>query len=123
MRAGNLRGAAYARLRAMLVGLIPVNGDWNAHGPMQQAEAFWQVARRLPPNEPIPPTLWLQVLDRDHPTLVFRSPQEGPHGLPRSFPGPNLVFRPGHRAQTLTVSAVSSRGDGGIRCFTTSGGN
>jgi len=118
--AGDVRGAAHTRLRAMLAMLIEDQGDGNAHGPMTEAEAFWEIARRLPAGEPLPPTLWLQVLDRDHPERNFPDPEAGPHGLPRSFPGPRLVVRPGHRARALTVSALMETpgGGGGVRCFT-----
>lgn len=121
--AGNLRGAAETRLRAMLAMLIGEKGDWNAHGASSQAEAFWKIVRRLPITEPLPPTLWIHVLDRQHPDLILADPEAGPHGLPLSFHGPNLVIRPGQKARTLTVSAVEKPGgNGGIRCFTTING-
>jgi hypothetical protein len=120
MKAGDLRGAAETRTRAMLCMLIPERGDWNAHGCAQQAEAFWQIVRRLPPGAPLPPTLWLHVLDRDKPALDFPAPEEGPHKYPLSFPGPRLVIRPGQKAKTLTVSAdmETPGGSGSVRCFT-----
>lgn len=117
---GNLRGAADTRLRAMLTALIGDRGDWNAHYPTQEAEAFWQVVRRLPPDQPLPPTLWLHVLDPQHPEIAVAAPEDKPHGLPYSFPGPRLVIRPGHTARTLTIAAdmETPGGSGGVRCFT-----
>ena len=118
--AGNLRGAADTRLRAMLTALIGDRGDWNAHGSMQEAEAFWQVARRLPLDQPLPPTLWLRVLDPQNPKITVTAPEDEPHGLPYSFPGPRFVIRPGRTARTLTVAAdMETPGEGGgVRCFT-----
>ncbi len=96
------------------------SGDWNAHSPMQEAEAFWQVVRRLPLDQPLPPTLWLHVLDPGHREITVIAPEDGPHGYPISFPGPRLVIRPGHTALTLTVSAdmETPGGKGGVRCST-----
>ena len=118
--AGDIRSASYTRLRGMLAMLISEKGDWNAHGSISEAEKFWHLARQLPPDAPLPPMLWLNVLDRNHPELDFPAPEEGPHGLPYSFPGPNLVIRPGHKARTLTVLAdmETPGGRGGVRCFT-----
>ncbi len=118
--AGDLRGAADTRLRAMLTAMIGDHGDWNAHYPMQEAEAFWRVVRRLPLDQPLPPTLWLRVLDPQHPEITVSAPEDGPHGYPRSHPGPRVVIRPGHTAQTLTVAAdmETPGGSGGVRCFT-----
>ncbi len=123
--AGDLRGAAETRLRAMLASLISCGGDWHAQGPGREAEAFWQVARRLPPDQPLPPTLWLDILDRDRPALDVPAPEDAPHGLPLSFPGARLVIRPGQTVQTLTVSAdmETPGGGGGVRCFTIIGNN
>jgi len=119
-KSGDLRAAAETRIRAMLASLLDCKGDWNAHGPATQSEKFWQVARRLPTNEPLPPTLWLHVLDANKPAMEFDSPEAGPHHYPLSFPGPRLVIRPGQRARRLTVSAdMETPGGGGcIRCFT-----
>lgn len=119
--AGDLRGAASTRLRGMLAGMLMVaSGDWNAHYPMQEAEEFWRLIRRLGPSEPLPPMLWLHVLDREHAELAFPRPQEGPHGYPISFPGPSVVIRPGQRVRTLTVSAECTAGEGWIRCYSAS---
>jgi hypothetical protein len=119
VKLGDLRGAAETRLKAMLAMLIPEKGDWNAHGAAGQAEGFWRVARRLPADKSLPPTLWLHVLDRDRPAMEFPSPEDGPHGMPRSHAGPRLVIRPGQTAKTLTVSAdmETPGGSGGVRCF------
>jgi hypothetical protein len=118
--AGDLNGAARTRARCMLAALIGQGGDWNANYPMREAEEFWRVVQELPPDAPVPPTLWLTVLDREHADLDFPAPEEGPHGLPFSEPGPTLVVRPGLTALTLTVSAdmETPGGTGGVRCFT-----
>ena len=118
-KSGDLRRAAETRLRAMLAMLIADRGDWNAVSSADQAEKFWQVVRRLPADKPLPPTLWLNVLDRDRPAMQFPPPEDGPHGLPFSFSGAQLVIRPGQTAKTLTVSAdMETPGGGGyVRCF------
>ncbi len=111
---GDLRGAAETRLRAMLGMLITEKGDWNAHGASGQAEKFWRIASRLPTDKPLPPTLWPHVLDADRQAIEFPTPEDGPHGLPLSHPGPRLAIRPGHTAKTLTVSAdMETPGGGG----------
>jgi len=118
-KAGELRAAAETCTRAMLASLFDCKGDWNSHGPAIRAEEFWRVVKRLPTNEPLPPTLWLHVLDANKPAMEFDSPEAGPHHYPLSFPGPRLVIRPGQTARTLTVSAdMETPGGGGyIRCF------
>jgi hypothetical protein len=121
--AGKLRDAADTHIRAMLTALVGGNGDWNAHGPTQEAEKFWHIVRHLPMDQPLPPTLWLNVLDPQQPEMTFAAPEDGPHGYPISFPGPRLVIQPGHTAQTLTVVAEMETPDpnggrGGLRCFT-----
>jgi len=118
--AGDLHGAAETRLRAMLAMLMDAKGDWNAWYPMNEAEAFWKIVRRMPPGDPLPPLLWLDVLDREKPERDYPSPDDGRHRYPLSFPGPNLVIRPGQRALRLTVSAdmESPGGIGGVRCYT-----
>lgn len=45
----------------MLSMLIPTKGDWNAHGPAKQAEAFWKIVRALPADEHLPPMLWRRI--------------------------------------------------------------
>jgi hypothetical protein len=120
---GKLRRAAHTHTRAMLTALVGANGDWNAHGPSQEAEKFWQCARLLPVDQPIPPTLWLHVLSPERPEMTFRAPEDGPHGYPISFPGPRLVIKPGHTVQSLTVATEMETPDprggrGGVRCFT-----
>jgi len=119
VRLGDLRAAAETRLRAMLASLFDCKGDWNSHGPAIRAEEFWQVVRRLPADKPLPPTLWLHVLDANKPAMEFDSPEAGPHHYPLSFPGPRVVIRPGQTARTLTVSAdMETPGGGGrVRCF------
>jgi len=120
---GKLRQAADTHIRAMLAALVGADGDWNAHGPAQEAESFWQCARLLPPDQPMPPTLWLHVLSPERPEMSFPAPEDGPHGYPISFPGPRLVIKPGHSVQSLTVAAEMETpdprgGQGGVRCFT-----
>ena len=122
--ASDWRGAARTRVRGMLAAMIEANGDWNAYGPMQEAEAFWRLARQLPASEPLPPTLWLNVLDRDHSEFDFLAPEDEPHGMPFGDPGVSLVVRPGQKVATLTVSAdmETPGGFGYVRCFTMSTG-
>ena len=115
---GDIHSAVETRLRAMLVMLISAGGDWNALGPMRETDAFWHLVKQLPPDAPLPPTLWLGVLDPNRPELIFSKPEDGPHGLPRSYPGPNIVAPPGYRIQTLTVSAYMEGSSGHIRCLT-----
>jgi beta-lactamase regulating signal transducer with metallopeptidase domain len=121
MAADDLRAATETRLRCMLAMLLAdADGDWNAHGPMREAERYWELVRRMPGDKSLPAMLWLNVLDQQNSELVFPTPEDGPHGLPYSFPGPNLVIRPGQKLRTMTVSAdmETPGGNGGVRCYT-----
>jgi len=124
LAAGNPRGAAEARLRCMLAMLIAGKGDWNSHGAERQADAFWQAAQQMPAGQPLPPTLWLHVLAPSRPAIALADAEAGPHGYPISFPGPNVVFRPGTKPRTLTISAeMDTTGGGGyVRCLAFGGG-
>ncbi len=124
LAAGNPRGAAEARLRCMLAMLIDGKGDWNSHGAERQADAFWRAVQQMPAGEPLPPTLWLYVLDPSRPAIALADAEAGPHGYPVSFPGPNVVLRPGTKGRTLTISAeMDTTGGGGyVRCLALGGG-
>lgn len=117
---GNLSRAGDACLRAMLTALILDHGDWNACGSEKEAEAFWLVVQQLPADQPLPPTLWLNVLAPQDSEKTIAEPEDGPHKYPYSHPGPRFVIRPGGTAKTLTVSAdmETSGGCGMVRCFT-----
>ena len=95
---------------------------WNVRDGLTSrcARQLWAMICKLPPERPLPPLFWFNVLSPDRPEITFDlAKSEKPRDAADVY-DLNVVARPGFVFDTLQVAAdMESRGgQGQVRCYT-----